>query len=48
LARAARKITKDQRRIAKARKSSTKKTRQKLRNLGIKLTTLPKCKWDTS
>ena len=48
LERAARKITKDQRRIVGARKSHTKKTRQKLRRLGIRLTKVPKCKWNSS
>ena len=48
LERAANKIAKDQRRIARARKSHTKKTRQKLRRLGIRLTKVPKCKWNSS
>ena len=45
---AAGKITKDQRRIIRARKNHIKKTRRKLRSLGIKLTKVPKCKWDSS
>ena len=48
LARAAGKITKDQRRIIRARRNHIKRTRRKLRSLGIKLTKVPKCKWDTS
>ena len=48
LIRAAGKITKDQCRIIRARNSHIKKTRRKLRSLGIKLTKVPKCRWDTS
>ena len=48
LARAARKIAGDQQRNALTREYHTKRTRQKLRILGIKLTTTPRCAWDTS
>jgi len=48
LARAARKIARDQQRNALTREYHTKRTRQKLRILGIKLTTTPRCAWDTS
>lgn len=34
-----------QRRNAAARRGNTKKTRQKLRRLGIKLTKIIQCKW---
>ena len=47
-AKAARKITWAQRRNAQARKSHTKTTRKKLRELGIKLTELKRCRWDTT
>ena len=40
-----RKIQALQRRNAEARKSHTKKTRGKLRALGIRLTDLPRCGW---
>ena len=43
----ARKITKQQQRKAAARKSHSKRTRRKLRELGIKLTELPRCTWET-
>jgi hypothetical protein len=33
---------------AKARKSHIKQTRRKLRALGIKLTEIERCTWDTS
>jgi ribosomal 50S subunit-associated protein YjgA (DUF615 family) len=42
----ARQITTKQTRNAKARKSHTKRTLAKLRELGIKLTELPRCSWD--
>ncbi|WP_244884911.1 hypothetical protein [Singulisphaera acidiphila] len=45
---AARKITWAQRRNAQARTSHTKATRKKLRKLGIKLTELKRCQWDTT
>ena len=48
LAKAARKIQWAQRRNAQARKSHTKRTRQELRALGIKLTELKRCRWDTT
>ena len=48
LATAARKITWAQRRNARARKSHVKPTRQRLRELGIKLTELKRCQWDTT
>ena len=38
-------ITYHQRRNAQARKSHTKTTRRKLRELGIRLTDLPRCSW---
>ncbi len=41
-------IARAQRRNAAARKSHTKRTRRKLRALGIKLTDLPRCQWDTT
>jgi hypothetical protein len=37
-----------QRRNAAARKGHTKRTRRRLRESGIKLTGLPRCKWDTT
>jgi len=48
LAKAARKIAWAQRRNAQARKSHVKGTRKKLRALGIKLTELKRCRWDTT
>jgi hypothetical protein len=48
LERAACKIAKDQRRIVRARKSHSKTTRRKLRKLGITLSKVPKCKWNSS
>ena len=48
LARVARKISHDQRRIIRARKYHVRKTRRKLRSLGITLTKIPRCQWDTS
>jgi hypothetical protein len=41
-------IERAQRRNAAARKGHTKRTRRRLRELGIKLTELPRCKWDTT
>ena len=41
-------IERAQRRNAAARKSHTKRTRRRQRELGIKLTGLPTCKWDTT
>jgi len=41
-------ITRTQHRNAAARKSHTKRTRKKLRAVGIKLTDLPRCKWDAT
>ena len=41
-------IERAQRRNAAARKCHTKRTRRKLRESGIKLTGLPRCKWDTT
>jgi hypothetical protein len=43
-----RKIQKLQRRNAQARKSHTKNTQRKLRALGIRLTDLPRCGWETT
>jgi hypothetical protein len=48
LAKAATKITWAQRRNAQARKSHAKRTRRKLRDLGIKLTELKRCRWDAT
>jgi hypothetical protein len=48
LAKAVRKITWAQRRNAQARKSHVKRTRKKLRALGIKLTEIKRCRWDTT
>jgi alcohol dehydrogenase YqhD (iron-dependent ADH family) len=45
LQKTAKKITTIQRRKAQARKSHTKKTRRKLKKLGIRLSDLPKCNW---
>ena len=45
LERTAAKIRHQQRRNAQARKSHTKTTRRKLRELGIRLTDLPRCTW---
>ncbi len=41
-------IERAQRRNAAARKSHIKRTRRRLRELGIKLTGLPRCKWDST
>ena len=38
-------IRRAQRRNGMARKCHIKRTRRRLRDLGIKLTTLPRCKW---
>ena len=46
LEKTAAKITHQQRRNAQARKSHTKRTRRRLRELGIKLTELKRCRWD--
>ncbi len=48
LAKTAAKITRAQRRNAHARKSHAKRTRARLRELGIKLTRLKRCRWDTT
>jgi hypothetical protein len=48
LARAAREIARAQRRNARARKGHVKRTRRRLRELGIKLTELKRCQWDTT
>lgn len=45
LEKAAKKINKQQQRNAASRRSHTKKTRQELRKLDIKLTQLPRCEW---
>jgi hypothetical protein len=42
---AAKKINWAQKRNAKARKSHTKSKRRKLRQLGIKLTEIKRCRW---
>lgn len=47
LEKTARKITKQQQGKAAARQSHSKRTRSKLRELGIKLTELPRCTWET-
>jgi hypothetical protein len=39
------KLARTQRRNAAARKSHTKQTRRRLRELGIKLTELKRCQW---
>ena len=41
-------IERTQRRNALAKRCHTKRTRQRLHDLGIKLTGLPRCKWDTT
>ncbi len=41
-------IQRTQSRNAVARKCHTKRTRRELRALDIKLTGLPRCKWDTT
>ena len=46
LERTAENITYQQQQNAKARKSHTKRTRRKLRELGIRLATLTPCSWD--
>jgi len=48
LERAARKITWWQSRNAAARKGHTERTRQKLRALGIKLSGLKRCLWNST
>jgi hypothetical protein len=48
LERTAEKISYQQQQNAKARKSHTKRTRRQLRKLGIRLTTLSRCSWDSS
>ena len=48
MAKAAREITWQQRRSAAARKSQGKRTRKQLRELGIKLTELEKCRWNST
>ena len=45
LEKTAAKIRHQQRRNAQARKSHTQATRRKLRELGIRLTDLPRCTW---
>lgn len=42
------KLQRQQRRAAAARKSHDRKTRKRLRDLGIKLTDLPKCTLDST
>ena len=44
----AEKIQATQKQNAKARRSHEKRTRRKLRRLGIKLTRIERCRWDTS
>jgi ribosomal 50S subunit-associated protein YjgA (DUF615 family) len=44
----ARKIQETQQDNAKSRRSHIKRTRRKLRDLGITLTTLKRCEWNTS
>jgi hypothetical protein len=41
----AKQIARTQKRNATARKSHTKRTRRRLRELGIKLTELKRCRW---
>lgn len=41
-------IKRAQRRNAQAQTCHAKKTRQRLREAGVKLTGLPRCKWDTT
>jgi predicted secreted Zn-dependent protease len=41
-------IQKTQQDNAKSRRSHTKRTRRKLRELGIKLTRIKRCRWNTS
>ena len=48
LERTSRKIERAQRRNAVARKCHTKRTRRRLHALGIKLTELPRCRWDST
>ena len=48
LERTAGEIERTQRRNALARRCQTKETRQRLHALGIKLTELPRCRWDSS
>jgi len=48
LERLAEKIQDTQRQNAKARRSHEKRTRRRLRQLGIKLTQIERCWWDTS
>lgn len=48
LEKTASKITHHQRRNAQARKSHTKTTKRKLRELGIRLTDVPRCSWGRS
>ena len=48
LAKATRKIAWAQRRSAAARRSHGKRTRKQLRKLGIKLTELEKCQWNST
>ena len=48
LEQAANEIQYTQARKAQARKSHSKTTRRKLRNLGIKLSEIRTCHWDTS
>jgi hypothetical protein len=45
LEKTATKINGKQQRNARSRRSHTKKTRRQLRELGIKLTQLPRCSW---
>ena len=48
LERTAAEIERAQRRNAAARQGHTQRTRRRLRELGIKLTELPRCMWDTT
>ena len=48
LERTAGEIERTQRRNAEARRCHTKRTRRRLHALGIKLTELPRCCWDST
>jgi len=48
LEKAAKKITWAQRRNAAARRSHVKRTRRRLRELGIRLTEAKRCTWDST
>ena len=41
-------IERAQRRDASSRKGHTKRTRRRLREIGIKLTELPRCSWNST